>query len=74
MAHKSGQMLAIRMIWVFMGLIALYFAYPIISDVITQSASGQNDIIQILEYAIVPFIIFFFIVFMFKQFNKGENE
>ena len=71
---NKGQMLIIRMIYVFMGLIALYFAYQILSPVLTQSASGQSDTIQVLEALFIPAIIFFFIIYMFKQFQKGENE
>lgn len=71
---KKSQALIIRFIFVFMGLIMLYFAYQMISPLVPEFLSGKELELQILIFLIIPFIFFFFIIYMFKSFKQGENE
>lgn len=71
--NKQGQTLIINFIFVVMGLIALYFAYQILSPVITQSLAGLDTSIQVLIMLIIPAMIFFFLIYMFKMFKRGES-
>ena len=71
--NRRGQMLIIRFVLVIMSLIGLYFVYQLVGPVITLSVAGQSNDIQVLEYLIVPGMILFFLLYMFKQFKKGES-
>lgn len=71
---KKSQLLIVRFFYIGMVLIMLFFAYKLLSPLMPEFLSGKSLELQMLIFLIMPLIFFFFLIYIFKTFKKGENE